>query len=233
MELHHTHGAISCIFHTLCTYDICFWKERPMWGNYCDSYTCAFSTRFYIYGINEILIIYLLLSISYSFQCQNLLLLFQIFWTHCIRINTILTKCRNDSTGGSCSLFFCISYVTCDPAVASSGFLSSLILRYRGKRSEMPFSGSTWWPRREWHHKEPKLSTLSCYHDLYNKTSVFKNTVSALWFTCAWCTDQSHRSLVDGRQWKVSAFHLPHLHRLQPHIRLCWLVHTIIWTWFR
>ncbi len=154
-----THGAISCIFHTLCTYDICFWKERPMWGNYCWLlHLCFFYHILYLWNewnidyifIYKWFILYILLSISYSFQCQNLLLLFQTFWTHCIHISTILTKCRNDSTCVSCSLFFCISYVTCDPVVASSGFLSSLILRYRGKRSEMPFSGSTWWPRREW-----------------------------------------------------------------------------------
>lgn len=33
--------------------------------------------------------------------------------------------------------------ITCAPVVASSGFLSSLMRRNRGKRREIPFSGST------------------------------------------------------------------------------------------
>lgn len=52
-------------------------------------------------------------------------------------------------------------------------------------------------------------------------------------FKHAWCTDQSHGCFVDGWQRKVSAFHLPHLHRLQPNVRFCRLVHAVIWAWFR
>ncbi len=39
--------------------------------------------------------------------------------------------------GGVCSVR------TCSPLVASSGFLSSLVRRYRGKRSEMPLLSET------------------------------------------------------------------------------------------
>ena len=34
--------------------------------------------------------------------------------------------------------------LTCDAEVASSGFLSSRILRNLGKRKDIPFFGSTW-----------------------------------------------------------------------------------------
>lgn len=46
---------------------------------------------------------------------------------------------------------FSSAFITCAPVVASSGFLSSLIRRNRGKRREIPLSGSTWWTEGLFH----------------------------------------------------------------------------------
>lgn len=76
-----------------------------------------------------------------------------------------------------CQLLLRVLHLTCEPVVASSGFLSSLILRNRGKRSEIPFSGSTWWTRREWHHNHPNWNWL----DRVNKNTLNEKMCVVHW----------------------------------------------------
>lgn len=107
---------------------------------------------------------------------------------------------------------------TCAPVVESSGLLSSRILRKRGKRREIPLSGSTC------HRGSIRTVTQA----LSLITAQIAETQVAARISPRRQTDQSHGSLVDGRQGQVRTLDLPHLHRIQPQVGLCRLVDAVV-----
>ena len=134
---------------------------------------------------------------------------------------------------------------TCLLVVASSGFLSSLILRKRGKRNEIPFSGSTWNSFQCMNF----VSRMLNYKKVYN---LFLGTKLKLYPQEVMLVQPTYNascSCVHWWDWKISCFYFPHLWcvcvcvcvcvctcvhvRLCVHACVCVGVHACVCMWVR